>query len=176
MHTCLFVVFFFLKTEKHAKPLHVWWCEYFKSLSVCAFICSLSDDVSVICILLLLLRNWTQERKRVENFGVFLRVFLCVVLFLKHSRRSFYHEKCLREKNLSSFITRAYTLSFDYYCVSVSGRCNPPCSSIRQLSGIGQLLSRQYCTHSGWLLCAKHTTQELHGALAVSCKYFKQSK
>jgi len=136
--------------------------------------------VSVICILLLLLRNWTQERERVEicgeNISVFFFGFSSVVLFLKHSRRSFYHEKCLREKNLSSFITRAYTLSFDYYCVSVSGRCNPPCSSIRQLSGIGQLLSRQYCTHSGWLLCAKHTTQELHGALAVSCKYFKQSK
>ena len=94
MHTCLFVVFFFLKTEKHAKPLHVWWCEYFKSLSVCAFICSLSDDVSVICILLLLLlRNWTQERERVEicgeNISVFFFGFSSVVVLFKALEKEF---------------------------------------------------------------------------------------
>ena len=54
--------------------------------------------------------------------------------------------------------------------------CNSP-SSYRQPGGRGQLLSRRYCTHSGWLfLCASRTASEFQGALAVSCKYFKQSK
>ena len=50
-------------------------------------------------------------------------------------------------------------------------------SSYRQPNGKGQLLSRRYCTHSGWLFsCASRTASSSHGALAVSCKYFKQSK
>ena len=54
--------------------------------------------------------------------------------------------------------------------------CSSPCS-YRQPDGNGQLLLRRYCTHSGCLfLCALRTAQEFHGALAVSCKYFKQSK
>ena len=54
--------------------------------------------------------------------------------------------------------------------------CNSP-SSYRQPSGNGQLLSRRYCKHSVWLfLCAFRTAQEFQGALAVSRKYFKQSK
>ena len=55
---------------------------------------------------------------------------------------------------------------------SDSGTCNSPCS-YRQLGGRGQLLSRRYCKHSG---CACRTAEEFQGALAVSCKYFKQSK
>ena len=40
-----------------------------------------------------------------------------------------------------------------------SGARNSP-SSIDQPSGKGQLLSRRYCTHSGWLfLCASRTAQ-----------------
>ena len=50
-------------------------------------------------------------------------------------------------------------------------------SSYRQPNGNGQLLSRRYCTHSGWLFSrASRTASPSHGALAVSCKYFKQSK
>ena len=57
-----------------------------------------------------------------------------------------------------------------------SGTCNSPCS-YRQPVGRGQLLSRRYCKHSGWLFsCASRTATESQGALAVSCKYFKQSK
>ena len=46
-----------------------------------------------------------------------------------------------------------------------------------QPGGRGQLLSRRYFKHSVWLLlCAYITASSSHGALAVSCKYFKQSK
>ena len=59
----------------------------------------------------------------------------------------------------------------DSYC-----SCSTPCS-YRQLNGRGQLLSRRYCTQSGCLfLCAQKTAFSCKGALAVSCKYFKQSK
>ena len=51
----------------------------------------------------------------------------------------------------------------------------PP--SYRQPGGRGQLLSRRYCTQSGWLFsCALSTATWSQGALAVSRKYFKQSK
>ena len=56
--------------------------------------------------------------------------------------------------------------------------CSTPCS-YHQPRGRGQSLSRRYCKHSdsGWsCLCANRTAQTSHGALAVSCKYFKQSK
>ena len=54
--------------------------------------------------------------------------------------------------------------------------CSSPCS-YRQPVGRGQLLSRRYCTHSGWLFsCAYVYASSSQGALAVSCKYFKQSK
>ena len=57
-----------------------------------------------------------------------------------------------------------------------SGTRNSP-RSYRQSHGRGQLLSRRYCTHSVWLfLCASRTASSSQGALAVSCKYFKQSK
>ena len=60
--------------------------------------------------------------------------------------------------------------------VCVYELCNSP-RSYRQPDGNGQLLSRRYCTHSVWLFsCALYTLQAFHGALAVSCKYFKQSK
>ena len=50
-------------------------------------------------------------------------------------------------------------------------------SSYRQPDGKGQLLSRRYCKHSVWFFtCASRTAQKFQGALAVSCKYFKQSK
>ena len=53
--------------------------------------------------------------------------------------------------------------------------CSSPCS-YRQPVGRGQLLSRRYCKHSGWLfLCAKYTLQSSQGALAVSRKYFKKN-
>ena len=51
----------------------------------------------------------------------------------------------------------------------------PP--SYRQPYGNGQSLSRRYCKHSERLFfCASCTAREFHGALAVSCKNFKQSK
>jgi hypothetical protein len=50
-------------------------------------------------------------------------------------------------------------------------------SSYDQSSGNGQSLSRRYCTQWVWLnRCAFFTDREFHGALAVSRKYFKQSK
>ena len=83
---------------------------------------------------------------------------------------------------VSLFLSLSPSLSFCYYVKfysdshSDSPICNSP-SSYRQPSGNGQLLSRRYCRHSGWLfLCASKTAQESHGALAVSRKYFKQSK
>ena len=66
--------------------------------------------------------------------------------------------------------------SFAYVFMCVYELCNLP-RSYRQPGGNGQLLSRRYCTHSGWLFrCAPRTASEFQGALAVSCKYFKQSK
>ena len=57
-----------------------------------------------------------------------------------------------------------------------SGARSSP-SSIDQPSGKGQSLSRRYCKHSGWSFsCANRTAYLSQGALAVSCKYFKQSK
>jgi hypothetical protein len=59
---------------------------------------------------------------------------------------------------------------------SDSGTRNSPCS-YDQPRGRGQLLSRRYCKHSVWSVrCASRTASEYQGALAVSCKYFKQSK
>jgi hypothetical protein len=53
-------------------------------------------------------------------------------------------------------------------------RSSPP--SYRQPRGRGQLLSRRYCKHSVCLFsCAIPTASESQGALAVSCKNFKQS-
>ena len=50
-------------------------------------------------------------------------------------------------------------------------------SSYRQPSGKGQSLSRRYCKHSEWLFSSAYrTARKFHGALAVSCKNFKQSK
>jgi hypothetical protein len=53
---------------------------------------------------------------------------------------------------------------------------NLPCS-YRQPSGKGQLLSRRYCKHSS-SECKRARSVALlsQGALAVSCKNFKQSK
>ena len=54
--------------------------------------------------------------------------------------------------------------------------CKVP-SSYRQPGGRGQLLSRRYCTHSKcFFSCAQRTAYSSQGALAVSRKYFKQSK
>jgi hypothetical protein len=59
----------------------------------------------------------------------------------------------------------------DYY----AARSCP--SSYDQSSGNGQSLSRRYCTHSVWLFsCAPSRAYSSQGVLAVSCKYFKQSK
>jgi len=57
-----------------------------------------------------------------------------------------------------------------------SGTSNSPCS-YRQPTGNGQSFARRYCKHSERLCsCAICTASEFHGALAVSRKYFKQSK
>jgi hypothetical protein len=67
-------------------------------------------------------------------------------------------------------------ITWSYSSDSDSITCKSP-RSYRQPSGKGQSLSRRYCTHSVWLfLCAWYTLQSFHGALAVSRKYFKQSK
>ena len=82
---------------------------------------------------------------------------------------------------VSLFLSLSPSLSFCYYIKFYSDSdsatsCNSP-FSYRQPYGNGQLLSRRYCRHSGWLFsCALRTAQESHGALAVSRKYFKQSK
>ena len=68
------------------------------------------------------------------------------------------------------------SLGFPAFCVCFYEVFNVP-SSYRQPGGRGQSFSRRYCTHSVWLFsCAQRTAQWFHGALAVSCKYFKQSK
>ena len=82
---------------------------------------------------------------------------------------------------VSLFLSLSPSLSFCYYIKFYSDSdsattCNSP-FSYRQPYGNGQLLSRRYCRHSGWLFsCALRTAQESQGHLAVSCKYFKQSK
>ena len=82
---------------------------------------------------------------------------------------------------VSLFLSLSPSLSFCYYVTFYSDSdsvtsCNSP-FSYRQPYGNGQLLSRRYCRHSGWLFsCALRTAQESHGTLAVSRKYFKQSK
>jgi len=59
---------------------------------------------------------------------------------------------------------------------SDSDEYNSP-SSYRQPSGNGQSLSRRYCNHSEcFFSCADRTASSSQGALATSCKYFKQSK
>jgi hypothetical protein len=66
--------------------------------------------------------------------------------------------------------------SFACVFMRVYELCNLP-RSYRQPNGNGQLLSRRYCKHSVCLFsCAIRTASESHGHLAVSCKYFKQSK
>ncbi|CAL6305154.1 unnamed protein product [Bathycoccus prasinos] len=66
------------------------------------------------------------------------------------------------------FVTEVHVLS--------SGTWSSP-FAYDQPSGRGQSLSRRYCTHSVWFSsCATRTASSSHGALAVSCKYFKQSK
>ena len=68
------------------------------------------------------------------------------------------------------------SLGFPAFCVCFYELCNSP-RSYRQPDGNGQLLSRRYWKHSVCLFsCASRTARESHGALAVSCKYFKQSK
>ena len=82
---------------------------------------------------------------------------------------------------VSLFLSLSPSLSFCYYIKFYSDSdsvtsCNSP-FSYRQPYGNGQLLSRRYCRHSGWLFsCALRTASEFQGALAVSRKYFKQSK
>ena len=66
--------------------------------------------------------------------------------------------------------------SFAYVFMCVYELCNFP-RSYRQPGGNGQLLSKRYCTHSKCLFSrATRTARKFQGALAVSCKYFKQSK
>ena len=81
---------------------------------------------------------------------------------------------------VSLFLSLSPSLSFCYYIKFYSDSdsatsCNSP-FSYRQPYGNGQLLSRRYCRHSGWLFsCAKYTAIRSQGALAFSRKYFKQS-
>ena len=92
-----------------------------------------------------------------------------------------YFRRTARFVSLFLFLSLSPSLSFCYYIKFYSDSdsvtsCNSP-FSYRQPYGNGQLLSRRYCRHSGWLFsCALRTAQESHGALAVSRKYFKQSK
>ena len=72
-------------------------------------------------------------------------------------------------------ITRSYSSDSDSDSDSEYNIYSP--SSYSQPNGNGQSLTRRYCTQSGWsFLCAWYTLHSSHGALAVSCKYFKQSK
>ena len=97
-------------------------------------------------------------RRREEKEAKLLSIFLGASLLL--------HEFC---------ISLSVSLSLCECMFYYEGVCKVPCS-YRQPSGRGQLLSRRYCKHSVWLFqCAPCTDAESHGALAVSCKYFKQS-
>ena len=98
------------------------------------------------------------------NSELFLVPYLCICLSAPR----------IPIDGLFFFLARACgpELLVDY---SESSYNVPP--SYRQPYGNGQSLSRRYCTHSGWLFsCATRTARKFHGALAVSCKYFKQSK
>ena len=135
------------------------------------------------------------RRKREKKSSVFLLFFFlffnfffvfvsCAFFFsrllvefcLEASRQTPKWKSVLREflyVRLLYSITSFWTCDDDYDDYDV---CKVP-SSYRQLGGRGQLLSRRYFKHSVWLLlCAYITASSSHGALAVSCKYLKQSK
>ena len=112
------------------------------------------------------------------------RPILESIIFFKSSNTQ--QKKCGGDSRVLSFFSVLCVL-----CVSLSFflslcirarvynvrnvRNTPP--SYRQNNGNGQLLSRRYCKHSGRLYsCAKYTAIRSQGALAVSRKYFKQSK
>ena len=96
-------------------------------------------------------------------------------------------KKGAKEKNMRSLarvvsqsthdITRVrFKIEFVYVYGDGNYVYNLPCS-YRQPSGKGQLLSRRYCKHSSseWKR-ARSMALLSQGALAVSCKNFKQSK
>ena len=135
------------------------------------------------------------RRKREKKSSVFLLFFFlffnfffvfvsCAFFFsrllvefcLEASRQTPKWKSVLREflyVRLLYSITSFWTCDDDYDDYDV---CKVP-SSYRQLGGRGQLLSRRYCTHSGRLFsCEQRTAISFQGALAVSRKYFKQSK
>ena len=86
--------------------------------------------------------------------------------------------------SISSFLhyklcvcARKFCVSEHAFTIRLYDVRNVP-SSYRQPGGRGQLLSRRYRTHSGWSFgkFPKANAPLLQGALAVSRKYFKQSK
>ena len=94
----------------------------------------------------------------------------------KYEREEYAKDEDEEFSRLSLCVFVCVIKSFAYVFMCVYELCNLP-RSYRQPNGNGQLLSRRYCTHSGWLfLCAIRTASLFQGALAVSCKYFKQSK
>jgi len=118
------------------------WCEY--KVSVCVLL-------SVLFLMMSVIYTTTTKlyfRKREsEKFVVKISVFFffgfssllrCSFFFFKTTRRSFY-EKCLCDKIFRLYMRVCEALITTQF----PGWCNPPCSSIRQLSGIGQLLSRR---------------------------------
>ena len=131
-----------------------------RNLTIGAFV---SSDVTRVCAYISragkICPNFCgeEEKRRRQNFK---SIFLGASLSL--------HEFCI---SLSVSLSLCECMFYHY-----EGVCKVPCS-YRQWSGRGQLLSRRYCTHSGWLFsCASVYVQSSQGALAVSCKYFKQSK
>ena len=123
------------------------------------------------------------RRKREKKSSVFLLFFFlffnfffvfvsCAFFFsrllvefcLEASRQTPKWKSVLREflyVRLLYSITSFWTCDDDYDDYDV---CKVP-SSYRQLGGRGQLLSRRYCTHSGWLFSCAHRTASRPKAL-----------
>jgi hypothetical protein len=123
-------------------------------------------------------RIFENTRKREREKGDILSLTRVVRLSLSSlSLWRYFKRMRVVSLSLSLSLSLKFTVTSSLcVCVCVYDVNKVPCS-YRQPRGNGQFLSRRYRKHSRRLyLCAYRTAQLSHGALAVSRKYFKQSK